>query len=361
MSPTRPILSVRGLKVSRGGVPVLDVPAFDIFEGEFLSLIGGNGAGKSTLLLSLSGLIRRDDGEIRFRGNMLSGRNDMLGLRRKITMVFQEPLLFDTSVFDNVASGLKFHGYPGKQIHPIVEEYLALFGIGHLSGRSARKLSGGESQRTSLARAFALQPEMIFLDEPFASLDPPTKEALIEDLSSVMRKKGITAVMATHDRMDALRLSDRIAVMDRGSVVQIGDAAAVMNRPVNETVAAFVGMETIIEGTVCGSNDGLLDISVDGIVIRAVGGFETGRRVMCFIRPEQVTIDTSLSRSSARNVFSGRIEKITPMGFFYRVSIDCGFLLSAHVTHQALQDLGLSEGTEVAASFKATSVHVIKR
>ncbi len=361
MNQGPPILSVKDLKVGRGGVSVLDVPSLDVFEGEFLSLIGGNGAGKSTLLLSLTGLIEASGGEIRFRGNAVSSSRDMLNLRRKITMVFQEPLLFDTSVFDNVASGLKLHGFPGKNIRPVVEEYLALFGIAHLSGRSARKLSGGESQRTSLARAFALQPEMIFLDEPFASLDPPTKESLIEDLSSVMRTKGITAVMATHDRMDALRLSDRIAVMDKGAVIQIGDASSVMNRPENEVVASFVGVETTIEGTVRDSNGGLLDISINGAVIRAVGDFETGRRVMCFIRPEQVTIESTPSRTSARNVFVGRIERITPMGFFHRLSIDCGFMLSAHVTHQALQDLQLSEGAEVAVSFKATSVHVIKR
>lgn len=361
MNKGSPILSVRGLKVMRGGAEVLDVRSLDVFEGEFLSLIGGNGAGKSTLLLSLTGLLKASEGEIRFRGNALSCSKDMLSLRRKITVVFQESLLFDTTVFDNVASGLKFHGFPREKIRPAVEEYLSLFGISHLSGRSARKLSGGESQRTSLARAFALQPEAIFLDEPFASLDPLTKESLIEDLNSVMRKKGITGVMATHDRMDALRLSDRIAVMDKGSIVQIGDAATVMNRPVNESVAAFVGVETIVEGTVSRSIDGLLDISVDGIIIRAVGDFETGRRVMCFIRPEQVTIEAALSRSSARNAFPGRIRKITSMGFFHRISIDCGFPLSAHVTADAIVSLGLSEGMEVAASFKATAVHIIGR
>lgn len=361
MNDSSPIISVKNLKVSRGGAPVLDIPVFEAFEGEFLSLIGGNGAGKSTFLLSLAGLLKNSEGELRFRGRLVSGGSDLLNYRRKITMVFQEPLLFDISVFDNVASGLKLHGFSRKQVRSFVEENLQVFGIAHLSGRSARKLSGGEAQRTSLARAFALQPEVIFLDEPFASLDPPTKESLIEDLSKVMQQKGITAVMATHDRMDALRLSDRIAVMDKGAVIQVGEPAAVMNRPVNEKVAAFVGIETIVEGTVSASTDGLLDISLDGTVIRAVGSFEKGRRVMCFIRPEQVTIESSLTRTSARNVFTGRIERITPMGFFHRLSIDCGFPLSAHVTHQALQDLDLSEGMEVAASFKATSVHVIKR
>ncbi len=137
-------------------------------------------------------------------------------------MVFQEPLLFDTTVFDNVATGLKIRKEKRSAIQERVEEQLERFGIAHLSHRSARTLSGGEAQRTSLARAFAVQPEILFLDEPFASLDPPSQESLIEDLEGILRQTQTTTIFATHDRLEALRLSDRIAVMNGGKILQVG-------------------------------------------------------------------------------------------------------------------------------------------
>ena len=148
-------------------------------------------------------------------------------------MVFQEPLLFDTTVFENVASGLKIRGMRGPEIQEIVRENLERFGIAHLPDRSARKISGGEAQRVALARAFATRPETLLLDEPFASLDPPTRECLLDDLESILRQTKTTTLMATHDRMEALRLSDRIAVMNQGRILQVGPPAEVMNHPID--------------------------------------------------------------------------------------------------------------------------------
>jgi tungstate transport system ATP-binding protein len=245
----------------------------------------------------------------------------------------------------------------------VVEENLELFHVAHLASRSARKISGGEAQRTSLARAFATSPELILLDEPFASLDPPTKESIIEDLSHAMRVKGITVVMATHDRMDALRLSDRIAVMDKGGIAQIGPPSEVMHRPVSEAVAAFVGIETILEGRVRGSAGGVLTVDVGGVEIFCAGDHGVGELVMCFIRPEHVTVYSGSAPmdSSARNRFSGTVAKVQPMGMLYRVCMDCGFALCALVTGQAMEDLGLAPGVKVTAAFKATAVHVIRK
>ena len=357
------ILSVRNLKVSRGGVPVLDIPGFEIRTGEFLSLIGPNGTGKSTLLLGLAGLIRKDRGEIGFHGKPVENGARLLDYRRRLAMVFQEPLLFDATVYENVASGLRIRGMARSSMRPVIEENLALFDVAHLSSRSARKISGGEAQRTSLARAFATNPELILLDEPFASLDPPTKEAIVQDLGHAMRIRGTTAVMATHDRMDALRLSDRIAVMDGGGIAQIGTPAEVMNQPVSEAVAAFVGVETILKGRVRSSAGGALQVEVGSREIFCAGTCEQGKEVLCFIRPEHVTIYPEGSRpdSSARNVLSGTIRSVQPIGMFYRVSIDCGFSLSAHVTGQSVDDLGLLPGKGVTAVFKATAVHVIRK
>ncbi len=272
------ILDVHNLQVSRGGVPVLDIPELTVKAGEFLSIIGPNGTGKSTLLLSLAGLMRFEHGGLSFHGRSVKNGAELLAYRRRLAMVFQEPLLFDSTVYDNVASGLKIRGIGRSRTAPLVEEHLALFGIGHLASRSACKISGGEAQRTSLARAFATDPEMIFLDEPFASLDPPTKESIIEDLGLAMRVKHTTAIMATHDCMDALRLSRRIAVMDGGRIIQIGPPAEVMNHPVNETVAAFVGIETMLEGKVAGSSGGVLKVNINGCDIFAVGAFAPGSR-----------------------------------------------------------------------------------
>lgn len=357
------ILAVGNLKVSRGGVQVLGIKELDIRKGEFLSLIGPNGTGKSTLLLSLAGLLKKDQGEILFHGKPIENGARLLDYRRRLAMVFQEPLLFDATVYDNVAAGLKIRGMSRSSMRPIIEENLRLFGVAHLSSRSASKISGGEAQRTSLARAFATNPELILLDEPFASLDPPTKESIIGDLGHAMHIRGTTAVMATHDRRDALRLSDRIAVMEGGHIAQIGSPTEVMYQPASESVAAFVGIETILEGSVRASAGGILEVDVGGRSIFCTGSYEVGDRVLCFIRPEHVTVYPGGSRpdSSARNVFSCTVTKVQPIGLLYRVCMDCGFPLSAHVTQQAVEDLSLASGVSVTAAFKATAVHVISK
>ena len=154
-----------------------------------------------------------------------------------------------------------------------------------------------------------------------------------------------------------------MAVMNEGRIVQIGPVAEVMNRPADGFVASFVGVETVLPGRVLRISDGVFVAAVEGGEIQAVGHVRTGERVLCCIRPEHVTLSTNtpFSESSARNVFSGTIRKITPLGLFYRVRLDCGFDLVAYVTRQSIESLALEEGKRVIASFKATSVHVIPR
>ncbi|HYA15715.1 MAG TPA: ABC transporter ATP-binding protein, partial [Syntrophales bacterium] len=215
----------------------------------------------------------------------------------------------------------------------------------------------------TLARAFAIRPEIIFLDEPFSSLDPPTRESLMEDLERTLREMQTTAIMATHDQMEALRLSDQIAVMNEGKIVQIGSPAEVMNNPVDEFVASFVGMETVLTGRVIKTYDGTFITSVSGRDVEAVGNVDVGEAVVCFIRPENVTLSkgTSGDMTSARNVFPGKIVKITPMGLFHKIHLDCGFPLVAYVTNQSLENLSLRVGNDILASFKATAVHVVRK
>ena len=357
------ILEAKNLNVIRGGSLLVDVRDMEIFEGETLSLIGPNGAGKTTLLQALSYLMKPSAGQILFRGQAVGTNQRVLEYRRKLAMVFQEPLLFDTTVIGNVMSGLKIRGVGVSEARRIVEPQLERFGIAHLRDRSARTLSGGEAQRTSLARAFAISPEILFLDEPFAALDPPTRESIVTDLEKVLAETKTTTIMATHDRNEALRLSDRIAVMEGGRIAQIDRPAVVMNRPVDQFVASFVGTETILEGEVRDTNETALIVGVNGSEIEVVGKGRIGEKVVLCIRPENVTlaIPDGTVKTSARNAFRGRIGRIVPLGLFHKVEIACGFALVAYVTTHALEDLSLKEGDEIAASVKATAIHVIRK
>lgn len=358
------ILQVNRLRVARGGVTILDIPELIVREGEVLSLIGPNGAGKTTLLQNVCHLHKRFEGEVLFRGKRIGKDYAVSNYRRRVAMVFQEPLLFDTTVFKNVASGLKFRGVDKKEIEKRVTENLERFGITHLRDRSARTLSGGEAQRTSLARAFATKPEILFLDEPFASLDPPTREGLTHDLEKILLESQTTTISATHDRNEALRLSDRIAFMRNGKIEQLGTPAELVNNPVDEFVASFVGVETVLTGNVVGRGEGgTWVVSVSGKNVEVTEPLGEGENVVLHISPENVILSDNFvsKKTSLRNYFTARITCIMPMGPFIKVHLDCGFPLVAYITNESRETLALSEEKEVTASFKATAVQVIAR
>lgn len=357
------ILEAKNLKVEKGGTMILNIPSLQIREGEILALIGPNGAGKTTLLQTLSFLWMPFQGDLFFKGKRVGSDQSVFEYRRKLAMVFQEPLLFNTTVFNNIASGLKIRGMKKDEIRSRVKEQLERFGISHLIDRSAKTLSGGEAQRTSLARAFAIQPEILFLDEPFASLDPPTRNSLIEDLEHILCQTRTTTIFATHDRMEAISLSDQIAVMHQGMIEQIGSPEEVMNYPATEFVASFVGVETILTGKVIQKNGGTFIVSVSGKEVEAVGEVRLREPVVLCIRPEHVTLSNQpLSEAtSARNHFRGKIVKITPLGPYQKVHLDCGFPLVAYVTRPSIDGLSLAVGKEVSASFKATGITVIRK
>ncbi|MEI6153671.1 MAG: ATP-binding cassette domain-containing protein [Deltaproteobacteria bacterium] len=239
MNSSSTILEGRNLQVKKGHTVILDIPGIQVQEGEFLSVIGPNGAGKTTLLQALCCLTKPNRGGIYFRGQKVGSECNLIDYRRKVTMVFQEPLLFDTTVFGNVASGLKFRGMRQSEAETIVMENLERFGIGHLKNRSARTLSSGEARKTGLARALALRPEILFLDEPFGSLDPLARDNLFSDLEKIIPGSGLTVILATHDCEEALRLSHRIAVMDSNKIIQIDESEKVLKHPVNNFVASF--------------------------------------------------------------------------------------------------------------------------
>jgi tungstate transport system ATP-binding protein len=355
-----PKLSARGLAVERGGRVILDVPALDVGAGRVLAVIGPNGAGKSTLLQQLALLERPSRGEVLFEGQATRRRE--LALRRRMAVVFQEPLLLERPVLANVETGLALRGIGRGERRQRALRWLGRFGIEALVGRSSRTLSGGEAQRVSLARAFALEPEVLLLDEPFSALDQPTRAAIIDDLASVLAETRVTTVLVTHDHDEAARLGDAIAVLIGGRIRQTGAPSEVFGSPVDEAVAAFVGVETLIPATVCGRRDGLLTLRAGDHTIEAVGDGEFAQALAC-LRPEDVSIGPAGEHAtgSARNHIAGRVRRVVRTGADARVEIDCGFVLVARVTWRSLEDLALDAGTPVVASFKATAVHLIPK
>ncbi|HEX9090007.1 MAG TPA: ABC transporter ATP-binding protein [Anaerolineales bacterium] len=356
------LLGVRDLVVKRSEQTVLRVDALDIHDGEVLAVIGPNGAGKSTLLLVLARLLHPNAGQVLFRGSPIE-EEDELTYRRRIALVLQEPLLMHQSVFDNVASGLRFRGLPRTEVRQRVEEWLNRLDIYQLRNRPAQRLSGGEAQRTSLARAFVLQPELLLLDEPFSALDAPTRTRLLQDLHSLLSQINITTVFITHDLDEALLLGDKVAVLLGGVLRQVGRPQEVFTAPSDGEVAAFVGVETVIAGKVSASQNGLVTVEADGLHLEAVGDEPIGTPVLFCLRPEDITLSISdrVIQSSARNHLSGRIQRITPSGPLVRVVVDCGLPVVALITRGSANEMKLAEGQTISATFKATAVHLIPR
>jgi tungstate transport system ATP-binding protein len=356
---TGAVVGLRDIVVARGRRAILEVPALDVCRNQVLAVVGPNGAGKSTLLRVIALLEHPEGGEVIFDGNPVTG--SPLPYRRRMALVFQEPLLLDTTVESNVRTGLSLRGIGRDEQKRRTEEWLERFGILHLRERSPRALSGGEAQRASLARAFALQPEVLMLDEPFASLDPPTREALIEDLDAVLTANRVATVFVTHDRAEALRLGDRIAVLMQGRIRQLGLPGEVFSSPVDEEVAAFVGVETIIPGRVRHAASELAAVDVGNTVIETATELEPGSDVLVCLRPEDVVIsgDDSAAPMSARNHLRAVVARVRASGPYVRVELDAGFPLVALITKQSLEDLALTPGASVVATFKATAVHLI--
>ena len=233
------MIQIRDLLIQRNGREVLRIDTLDIPRGETLVVVGPNGAGKSTLLLALGHLLEPAHGEILFDGASILKLNE-LEYRRRISFVFQDPLLLDMTVEQNIALGLKFRGTPRAEVQERVGRWIKQLGIESLAKRRAGQLSGGEAQRVSLARAFILEPELLLLDEPFSSLDPPTRSKLLEDLSALLLENHRTAIFVTHNLNEAAKLSHRIAVMIGGMLRQVGTVKQIKSDPADETVKAFL-------------------------------------------------------------------------------------------------------------------------
>jgi tungstate transport system ATP-binding protein len=355
-----PPLAVADVRVVYGGAVALEVARLEARAAEVLAIIGPNGSGKSTLLRVLGLLEPPAAGAVLFQGRPV-GPGERLAARRRMAVVFQQPLLADMSVAANVGLGLRFRGAAGAA--PRVEQWMERLGIAALRARRASTLSGGEAQRVALARALVLAPEVLLLDEPFAGLDQPTREALVADLAGILRAERITTVMVTHDRAEARAMADRVAVLMGGRLRQVDETARVFQAPASEDVARFVGVETIVTGQVVAAEPGLTVVDVAGRKLEVTAAGRVGERVRLCIRPEDVTLAQPAEiagLSSARNHLPATVTEVTPSTPGVRVVVDCGFPLVAVVTPRSVAELGLTAGAPVVAVFKASAPHVIR-
>ncbi len=335
------ILAVQNLSVVKGKRTILNVPALDVAEGEFITVLGPNGAGKSTLLKACSFLEPSAGGEMTFRGQRVRSARERLEARRRMAMVFQDPLLLRGTVLANVTVGLKLRGIGKETALNRAGHWLAKLRIEHLAGRDVRNISSGEAQRVSLARAMALEPDILFLDEPFTYLDMPTKAALVSELKDILRETGTTVFMVTHDLSDLPFLADRVLVLMEGEIKQAGPVEQVLSFPNSREMAEFLGIENIWPGYLQSDGNGWGRFTVEGGEPLAVAPATAERSaafhnapVLACIRPEHVLVDQpGRSGESAGNTgpnrLTGRIEAVYPYGYFYRLKIQAGFGVTA--------------------------------
>jgi tungstate transport system ATP-binding protein len=358
----KPIVEVRHLEVVLGGQRVLEIPSLQVYPNQSLVVIGPNGSGKTTLLLCLALLLKPAGGTICYKDVPVLDAHQMLQIRRRNAVVFQESLLLNSSVWDNVTLGLRLRGIRGDEASARALKWLERFGIASLARRQARTLSGGESKRVSLARAFALQPEVLFLDEPFNALDSPTHQKLVEDFESVLRETKVTTLMVTHDRNEAIALANRVAVVMNGQIRQLGSTGTVFSAPVDEEVAGFIEVGNIMHGMISSRSDGLVSVDIRDQQIETVSDLAIGTQVALLLKNDDIIISlpsTNATCSCAHNRFTGRIVKMFPIGSMIKVTIDCGFILVALVTRHSWDELDLKIGQIVIASFKALAVRLI--
>ncbi len=357
------LLTLQDILVRHGESTVLQVSCLDVQPGEILAIIGPNGAGKSTLLRVMGLLQQPTAGKVYFQGEEVSREKTLL-VRRQMASVFQQPLLLNASVYDNAALGLKIRGLRRKEIQQRLRPWLERLRIAHLSFRRVNTLSGGELQRTSLARALVLDPQLLLLDEPFSALDPPTRESLLLDLQKILRQTGVTTVFVTHDRHEAFMLGNRVGVLHGGKLIQVGPSLEVFTRPLDEEVAEIIGTDNRIRGIIEANTGTVAKVRFDGGVAEVISNFEPGAQVVLCIRPEDIMLSRPGNEprsSGALNNLKARVLTVIPWALHYRLALQCGGnLLVALITRTSFLDLDIREGDELIAYFSAAAVHVIR-
>jgi molybdate transport system ATP-binding protein len=336
--------------------------AFQAEPGTTTVLVGESGAGKTTVLRLVAGLERLD------RGHLAVGAEQYADVERglhrppwerDIGYVPQDYALFPhLSVFDNVAFGPRASGMPGHRIESAVKEALTLVGIPELARRRPHELSGGQQQRAALARALALQPAVLLLDEPLSSLDLQTRRALRVELRALLARLPCLTLYVTHSPVEALVLGDRIVVLDRGRVAQAGTREALLRYPRTPFVAELVGTNLFVGRPVTAPGTEPAIRTAEGpVAIMETGG---PGAVYLTVSPREITLSLRPPDTSAQNVFAGNVIELVPeppAGERVRVVLNTRPALVAEVTREAVAALSLADGTPVYAAFKATGVH----
>ena len=356
------LINITKLTKEYDGRCILKDIDLEIEHGEAFALIGPTGTGKTTLIRLLDLLEEPTSGSIHFDGvEVTHNRHCRFDIRRRLSLVQQKPIVVDMSVYDNVACGLRWRNEKSNVIKHKVSHVLALVGMDKYGDRNAKTLSGGETQRVAIARALVTEPEVLFLDEPTANLDPNTTLKIEEILASIRQKKKTALVMATHDMSQGQRLANRIGILFDSRMIQVGSPNDIFCLPQSRDAAEFVGIENILPGVVTERDDELLTVRVNGHSLQVVSRHMVGDKVYVLIRPEDITFAFSKEKSSARNSLDGTIKRMTPVGPFVRIEVDCGFPLLGVLTRNSAEELDFKIGRGINASFKATAIHLIER
>ena len=332
-------------------------------DGRVMVLFGPSGSGKTTILRCLAGLDRPQEGFIRFGDEVwfdaAAGINRP-PQQRRLAYVSQDYGLFPhLTVEQNIRFGMDASAANARDR---IETILRTVHLEGMAGRFPAQLSGGERQRVALARALARDPRLILLDEPLAALDLPLRDPMRRELRQFLRSIDVLSVVVTHDRVDALTLGDRMAVLSGGYIRQVGPVPDVFSRPVDLAVAESVGVETVVPGDIVERTNGLATVRVGASHVLAAETGAVSRSVFVCIRAEDVMLERSHREDmSARNQWGGRVTAIQPEGGVVRVTVDCGFSLSSLITRPACDELRLVEGSSITAVVKATAVHLIPR
>ncbi|NLA38560.1 MAG: ABC transporter ATP-binding protein [Methanomicrobiales archaeon] len=355
------VIEAQDVRKIYGDMEVLHDVGLAIREGEILGLIGPSGSGKSTLLRILDLIEPPSGGELSILGiDTVKERGRWLDLRRRMGMLFQRPIVFNASVYDNVAMGLRYRRASRSEIDRKVKEALEAVGLSRYIGSRATDLSGGEQQRVALSRVLVTDPEILFLDEPTANLDPGSTATIEAIVARMNRERGITVLISTHDLAQGQRLAHRIAVMIDGTVAQAGSPREIFHAPKDKKIARFVGVQNIIPARVI-SREGLTTVEVkERRIVSATP--PPAEEVAVVIRGEDVSLHRrEPGYEEAENLFPARVTAVEPMAPFVNVTVDCGCDIIALVTARRAEALELAAGMDVWVSLPAKVVHLVPR
>jgi ABC-type Fe3+/spermidine/putrescine transport system ATPase subunit len=319
------LLQVHHLTKSYGDTYFPHDISFSVDEGDILCLLGPSGCGKTTLLRIIAGLETPDSGKILFEGRDI---RDVPVHQRNFGLMFQDQALFPhKNVFENMAFGLRMQRLPEEEIRKRVAEVLDLVGMVGFEERDVNELSGGEQQRVALARSLAPRPRLLMLDEPLGSLDRTLRERLMNELRTILKSVGVTAIYVTHDQQEAFAVADRVVIMDRGRKVQEGKPEEVYQRPATEFVARFLGLTNLLRGTVVSLDKGRVEIETEigrleiGNWRLEIGDWRLGVEATVLIRPEAAILLNRECPPGADNVIEGTLVERSFRGDHHRLLV----------------------------------------